>query len=106
MRIVAALLLTLAGAVYAADTGARAEMMKLCEVNSRVAELIMQARQTGKPMAEVMKLVGDSRYNQTLVEAAYKAPLFRTEEAQKSEITEFSNSVFGACVSSIPTDAK
>lgn len=78
---------------------------QFCQVQSQIAGRLMEARQSGVPMARMMAInaeMGGPAAEQALYDEmtirAYEAPLFPTD-ARKAEIeTEFSNQIMIACL--------
>lgn len=72
-----------------------------CKGISGVAMKIMEARQAGIPVSDLLdklQQAGDDQWVYELVKLAYKEPGFSTEQNQKKAITEFGNSAFISCI--------
>ena len=90
--------------VYAAD---------VCDSTATLARSIMQARQSGVDMPEMMAVAdkqcnGESgtnlkacaaaqRLQRTMIVAAYKTPMFSTREYRDREVSDFVNNWYLAC---------
>ena len=83
------------------DTMPRAQSCKLLD---RLAESIMEARQKGAPMAEVMAIAdtgSDKQLNavlRSLAIYAYKTQRWETAKLQKEAITDFRSDVYLSCI--------
>lgn len=78
-----------------------------CPQMSEMAEKVMEARQSGVPMAKMMEIsesngLGEPEINfmQGAIAMAYEETAWRTEEAQRRAVTEFGNGIMLACVKS------
>jgi hypothetical protein len=86
-------------AIVFAVTVSNAKANELCEAQSNLASTIMDARQNGMPMLDMMKAVGpDAPLAKILVRAAYDSPRYHSEEMRTYATTEFSNEVYLMCV--------
>lgn len=106
MRFILCIALLFTTVAHAEEEATRAEHMKVCALRSEMAGLIMKFRQNGKPAVEMMNFVGGDAFNQVLVEVAYRRPRFHTEDAKQTEVVEFSNAAYIACLDRIPKDAR
>lgn len=77
---------------------------QFCQLQSQIAVKVMEARQSGVPLANMMeinaKLAGDGAekvlYDEMTIRA-YEAPRFETEARKVQIATEFSNEIMIAC---------
>ncbi len=78
---------------------------QFCQLQSQIAVKVMEARQSGVPLANMMeintKLAGDGAekvlYDEMTIRA-YEAPRFETEARRVQIATEFSNEIMIACL--------
>lgn len=80
---------------------------KLCELHSKSAKYIMEARQNGAPMSDAMKIAsnGDSgpklkELMRSIVVSAYETPRFGSKQLKDSAVSEFENKVYLSCIKS------
>ncbi|KFF48093.1 hypothetical protein GY26_15980 [Gammaproteobacteria bacterium MFB021] len=71
---------------------------KDCSNKSLIAEKIMESRQKGVPMREMMDIAGDDKLMQLMVTSAFDEPRFSTDKMQRKSITDFGNKIYGYCV--------
>jgi len=69
-----------------------------CGVLAKIAAAIMDNRQSGVPMDEMMKTVGDSEVDMAILIAAFEKPRYKTEEYKNNAIVNFRNSIYLECV--------
>ncbi len=71
-----------------------------CKQASKLAELIMLARQLKLPLSEALELdaVKNSKLAKGLVIAAYDQPSFRSMELQSDSVRNFSDQAYLACL--------
>ena len=76
-----------------------------CEQMAGLAEKIMEARQSGVPMANMVKIAETSDMGEPerdfmrgATVMAYEKTAWRTDEAQKRAIAEFGNGIMVACI--------
>ena len=94
----------LASAVLVSSFGVYAD--DYCEAISTLAELTMTARQMGVPVSEIYKTPADAseaerRLYLEMVKEAYARPAWRSDEAQRKEVSEFSSGWFLACIDAL-----
>lgn len=89
------LALTLLATPLAAETEAHH-----CEQMGVIAAKIMESRQVGVPMSNMMKIVSDNDLLKTLTITAYQSPRFRTDAYRQKAITDFRNEVEVLCYNS------
>jgi hypothetical protein len=77
----------------------------VCKAISEIASVVMQARQIGVPMADLMDVFHKDDYKESeinlikkMVINAYEQPKFSTTKVQGETITEFSNQWHLSCV--------
>lgn len=79
------------------------EDRKACAVTSSLGKTVMEARQAGMPMSELMDLFSkpdradDGELSRALVEWAFEEPRYSTEAAKERVIRDFENEVYRAC---------
>ena len=71
---------------------------KRCTVISNFAETIMDARQKGVPIKDLMEKSGDNQITAGIIRQAYDAPLWGSSEFKKQAVTEFSNDWYKSCM--------
>lgn len=79
--------------VWFADVGYAAEEAE-CNFRGLQAEMIMEARQDGRNMGEVIKAWPSAK---NLVVEAYEQPRFSTEESKKIAVQDFTNKEILRC---------
>ena len=76
-----------------------------CGDQANGAAYIMEARQVGVPIANMMSIVtrgeGSDRLNQLLVEGAYARPSYSSEQFQREEIEDFATEQYLRCLRAI-----
>lgn len=98
------LLLSLVVLLFSNITYAQSDdVLRLCKDISLGAEKLMEHRQTGAPMAEIMESVArqeeaSANLGKIIVKDAYSEPLWRTEEAKQRSIVEFGNKYYLKCL--------
>lgn len=75
----------------------REDVKQACKTVSGVSKSIMQLRQAGTPMSEVLEKL-PSDYFHSLVIEAYEKPLWSTEKNKRQEILNFEDAAFLKCV--------
>jgi hypothetical protein len=71
-----------------------------CEMLGGLAAQIMEARQVGVPLSDMMRISADSELIQALTISAYQSPRFSTDAYRQEAITDFRNEVEVMCYSS------
>jgi len=79
--------------------GASAQQVS-CEKMHEVASMIMEVRQQGVPITEIIKATSSSPSFHALIREAYKKPLYNTTTYKEEAINEFANSVYLICMES------
>ena len=69
-----------------------------CEELHQLATTVMQARQNGAAMPEMMRIASDNPLARAIVQDAYNAPRFSTREYQQRETEDFANTVYAECL--------
>jgi hypothetical protein len=79
----------------------------VCPMVGSLATTVMTKRQANVPMSDLMQALDKmdqstptTRVIKTMTIQAYSVPLFSTDEAKQSEISDFANGVMVACYSS------
>lgn len=68
-----------------------------CVVLSELAAQIMQNRQGGVPLSDMMRIAGDNEMVRAMVLEAYNQPRFNTSSYQLEAIQDFSDSIAFIC---------
>ena len=74
--------------------------LELCKAYSEVGELMMEGRQRGADMADLMAGQTDANYRRILT-AAYSAPKWGTLERKQEAIREFKNQIYLECIKQV-----
>lgn len=69
----------------------------LCNQLSTAAEYVMEQRQKGAAMREMMSVLPDNDMYREMVNLAYDEPLYTTDEYIQRAITEFGNDTYQFC---------
>lgn len=90
-------------AIVFAVTVSSAQANDMCDGQSKLANTIMEARQNGMPMRQMMNIVGNdgdasTKLSRALVKAAYGVPRYHSEGMKTRIATEFSNEVYLMCL--------
>ena len=72
-----------------------------CYQLEELAGVIMEARQAGSTMGEMIKLADNHKLTEALVIDAFEVPLYETAEYKEREINKYKNTVFKMCFKSI-----
>lgn len=65
------------------------------------ADVIMRARQLGRPMPELYDAFSTSEVLQQIVVLAYDSPRFNTQEYKDKAVQDFSNKLYMECLKEI-----
>lgn len=74
---------------------------KSCEMYSSLAETVMEARQAGLPMSDMMDLVMDGslrKLTEEFIIEAYKTPRYSSERMKREAVIDFKDDVYHECV--------
>lgn len=82
--------------VHAEDMSSK-EVIELCSGVAKNAEILMELRQSGVPMDEVLK-ASDGEVAIRLVVKAYKWPLIQDQSTRKEVIADFRDSMYAQCL--------
>lgn len=93
--------LVMGAAFVAAVEATAAEPIEVCESYHGLAEAIMQVRQNGGSMPQMMQITADNEVGKLLVREAFDQPRYSTEEVQRRTIENFANDVYAECLRSI-----
>lgn len=69
-----------------------------CNTMEKLAIAFMSARQSGMPMSEAWSATRSVKIYQSLVIAAYNAPIEPTIAGKEAAVLKFADEVFGSCV--------
>jgi len=97
MSIVKAILVTLAlwaAPVFAQDVGGTEDP---CITLGVLSTTVMDARQRGVSLGDIMTAAQGNDILQAITLAAYQVPRFTTEEYQQQAIADFGNEIMLAC---------
>lgn len=95
--VIAVFLSVMAQPGFAQDKSAWESRQEICSLRAQIGETIMQLRQAGRPMADLMKGSGGDPSFEALVVVAYDSPRLQTEEGQQRAVTEFHNAAYSNC---------
>lgn len=76
----------------------REQILEQCEVASELSSSVMQARQLGAPIAEMMKAASGNRWLENVVKSAYEFDLLSTREGKRIVAVEFGNAYYLSCL--------
>lgn len=82
-----------------AITGTALAQEDKCKIVGDLANSVMDARQAGVAMSDIMALPSNTNLTRKMVIEAYKRPRFSTEEFQKSATADFRAEWEAACYS-------
>ena len=71
-----------------------------CETLGGLAALIMEARQLGAPLSEMMRIAADNELLKALTITAYQSPRFSTDSYRQEAIKDFRNEIEVMCYGS------
>ena len=97
MSIVKAILVTLAlwaTPVFAQEVKGTEDP---CLTLGVISTTVMEARQRGVSIGDLMVVAKESELLQAIILAAYQVPRFNTEEYQQQAVADFGNEVMLAC---------
>jgi hypothetical protein len=79
-----------------------ADNKKTCNGIEYFSRMVMEHRQMGTPMREVMELI-DSKdeFINSVIMSAYEAPKYSTEKHKKEEVNNFADAYYLACLKGI-----
>ena len=70
----------------------------VCEITESVATLVMEARQLGASLSEMLKATDHPDWAVAIIIEAYEEPRWSTTKMQARAIVDFANEVMLACV--------
>ena len=70
----------------------------MCAGYSKLAKTIMELRQDNISMPDMYNALKDSELSIEMLKAAFKVPLYSTEDYKQNAVNEFANDVFLACI--------
>ncbi len=77
---------------------AEASQIEACTSVSELAEVVMEKRQGGARMSELVRIVQGNDLHVTIVTMAYDSPRYSTDRVQQREINDYTNEWFAACM--------
>lgn len=98
-----AIVVVLVGFVMATSSVHAEDNYQFCDKVAKLAERIMEARQKGVKMRDLIRDFNKEKNMWTslsisLTKSAYDSPRFGTEKYQKKAETKFSNRIYGQCL--------
>ena len=75
-----------------------ADYLVSCEDLASHGKLLMEVRQVGAPMHEIMQIVENDPVLRPLAIAAYEAPLMHSQAGKTTSANEFATLVYRMCV--------
>ena len=69
-----------------------------CEQYFDLGKKIMEGRQAGVPMPDMIKIAGDNAFFRAMVITAYERGRYSTEKYQNRAISDFANEIYMVCV--------
>ncbi|UKL14742.1 hypothetical protein C121_9 [Stenotrophomonas phage C121] len=84
-------------ALFSFNAAAGITKQDMCESDEALARSIMSARQNGVPIAEVMKIIKDDKWQQYVL-LAYEESMFVSEEFKNRAINEYANAAYMVCM--------
>lgn len=69
----------------------------MCREMGEIAEMIMQIRQTGAPMSELIGIAEGNDLLMGMILDAYNQPIYTTEEYQQRAVRNFRNDMEAFC---------
>ena len=100
-KVLAALSLGAAFQVHA-EPSTRAERLEACKADSELARTIMDARQAGVRMSDVMDHVAGDSVSEQIVEMAYARSRYQNDEIRERATVDFENDVYATCIKGAP----
>ena len=96
----------LALVVYASSAGAeqqaREKWLSICSDLSSIGGAVMRDRQKGVPKPAVMAAADGNRTVESLVEMAYMAEMYPTQEERQATIKQFEKDLYQKCETGAP----
>lgn len=86
--------------VFSADKPAESAEDE-CATFHKYAATVMDARQAGVAMPEMMEIAGDSKLLKHIVVQAYKQARFGSEKMQKRQVDDFANDIYLECFEAV-----
>lgn len=77
---------------------ATAEETEICQKFYTLSTTIMDARQAGRPLSDLLSLVDEDSVLRNIIIRAYEYPLMEHADLKEIAISEFANNEFLACV--------
>ena len=68
-----------------------------CQAIERIATAVMEARQNGVPMSQLMGVADDNSVMQDMVIEAYNHPAYRTRDVKNRTIRNFADRQYRLC---------
>lgn len=77
------------------------EEFKSCKVLEQTAGLVMQARQDGMAMSDLLEAVQHNKLGQAVVIDAFKVSRYHTQSMKQRAVQDFKNLIFKTCYNEI-----
>lgn len=90
--------LILVSALLSFNAQANDDDFKKCKDIEGVAGLIMEMRQKGTPMSDMIKAANGDPLGKVLIIEAYDRPKYSTDQNKKDAVQRFKNIIFGTCI--------
>lgn len=71
---------------------------EFCTSVSELSEAVMEGRQGGTPMSEMMRVAGSNGIMKSMVLEAFDHPRYSTRDVKRRTIQEFTNQWFSTCM--------
>jgi len=99
MRVSAKILLigTLTAIPISAIYGEPLTKAQTCKNMHKLAKNIMDSRQQGMAMPDIIETVDGNPLFEYFIESAYDMPRYSTDEMQQRSIEDFANSIYAEC---------
>ena len=81
-----------------ASMPATAQVSEFCKSIAEISETIMQKRQEGVKMIDMLELVKGNKAVETIVLDAYEVPKFSVDKNKRSTVSNFSDRWLMACI--------
>ena len=77
-----------------------AQVSELCREINEVSKTIMNKRQSGVSMIEMLDIAKDNEIVKKIIMDAYDTPMYSVESNKQREVTKFANQWLSACIKS------
>ena len=87
--------------LLAFNVNAKGATIKDCKFVEELAQVIMEARQSGAAMSDMIEAADGHELSESLVVAAFETPLMSGQKGKVKQINTFKNKAFKICFKSI-----